>query len=119
MSWNADDLGRWAFPAAVGAFFVWRHYAARTARKRLPGLLARGAAVVDVRGPAEFAAGARPGSVNIPLSELPARLGELDRSKPVVLCCASGTRSALAAGILKSAGFGEVVNAGPWTNTLV
>jgi rhodanese-related sulfurtransferase len=36
----------------------------------------------------------------------------------VVVCCASGTRSAAAAAILKARGFKEVVNAGPWTNTL-
>lgn len=113
-----DAAAQWLFPAAAAAFFLWRHYAARAARKRLPGLLERGAAVVDVRSPAEFSAGARPGSVNIPLAELPVRVGELDRSKPVILCCASGARSAFAAGILRKAGFAEVVNAGPWTNVV-
>ena len=89
------------------------------ARRQIPSLLAAGAVVVDVRSPAEFAAGARPGSVNIPLGDLERRLEALDPAKPVILCCASGTRSAMAASILKRHGFNRVVNAGPWTNTML
>ncbi|OGR59095.1 MAG: hypothetical protein A2X36_16900 [Elusimicrobia bacterium GWA2_69_24] len=84
----------------------------------MPELLARGAVIVDVRSPGEFAGGNRPGSINIPLDELPARAKELDPSKPVIVCCASGTRSGIARGILMAKGFREVLNAGPWTNTL-
>lgn len=115
---NLDDLTPWLVPALVLAYFGWRFLKFRAVKARLPELLRRGAVVVDVRGPAEHAAGARPGSLNIPLGDLERRAGELDPSKPVVLCCASGARSAMAAGILKSRGFKEVVNAGPWTNTL-
>ena len=115
---NLDDLTPWLVPALAVAYFGWRAYQFRAAKTRLPELLRRGAVVVDVRSPAEHAAGARPGSLNIPLGDLERRAGELDASKPVVLCCASGTRSAMAAGILKRRGFKEVVNAGPWTNTL-
>ena len=43
---------------------------------------------------------------------------DLDRSKTIILCCASGTRSAAAMGILKKHGFENLLNAGPWTNTL-
>lgn len=104
--------------AAVAAWFGWRFFKFRAVKARLPELLRRGAVVVDVRSPAEYAAGACPGSLNIPLNELAGRAKELDASKPVILCCASGTRSGMAAGVLKSNGFKEVVNAGPWTNTL-
>ena len=104
--------------AVIAAWFGWRFFKFRAVKSKLPELMSRGAAVVDVRSPAEFAAGSRPGSLNIPLGELQKRAGELDASKPVIVCCASGTRSAMAAGILKSRGFKEVVNAGPWTNTL-
>ena len=115
---NLDDLTPWLVPALVAAYFGWRHFKFRAVKARLPELLRRGAVVVDVRGEAEYAAGARPGSVNIPLAKLEERAGELDASKPVVLCCASGTRSSAAAAILKRRGFQTVVNAGPWTNTL-
>jgi rhodanese-related sulfurtransferase len=68
----------------------------------------RGAQVVDVREPWEFAAGHVPGSTNIPLSEFVARLDEL--RAPLVLVCASGSRSASAAAYLDRSGFGEVAN---------
>jgi rhodanese-related sulfurtransferase len=74
---------------------------------------------VDVRSRGEFSSGAREGSINIPLDELDQRVDKLDREKPVVLCCASGARSAIAAARLKQRGFRNVVNAGSWTNTVV
>jgi len=72
-----------------------------------------GARVVDVRTPDEFADGAYPGAVNIPLASLASRAGELGpKDGPIVLYCASGARSAQAARLLKQAGFTNVVNAG-------
>ncbi len=81
----------------------------------LAQLLERGAQVVDVRTSAEFRGGHVPGSKNIPLDQVQARSKELDPSKPVLLCCASGSRSAMAVTMLKGKGFTEVHNAGPWT----
>jgi phage shock protein E len=75
-------------------------------------LLARGATIIDVRSPGEFRGGAYPGAMNIPLGELSARASEISRERPVVLYCASGTRSGLAAAQLRRAGFTDVVNAG-------
>ncbi|MDP3544117.1 MAG: rhodanese-like domain-containing protein [Elusimicrobiota bacterium] len=115
---DASALQPYIVPALVAAWLGWRFLKFRAVKARLPELLRRGAVVVDVRGPEEYAAGARPGSLNIPLGALADRAKELDASKPVIVCCASGTRSAMAAGILKSRGFRVVVNAGPWTNTL-
>lgn len=43
--------------------------------------------VLDVRLPEEFAAGHLPGAINIPLSELEARLGELRPDQEVVAYC--------------------------------
>lgn len=65
----------------------------------------KGAAVLDVREPAECAAGMIPGAVNIPLGQLRGRLGELDRGKPVVVHCQVGLRGYLAERILKQNGF--------------
>ena len=61
----------------------------------------KSAVVVDVRTPEEFAKSRFDGAVNIPLTELAARLGELPRDKPVILYCATARRSALATGILR------------------
>jgi rhodanese-related sulfurtransferase len=66
--------------------------------------------LVDVREPAEVALGTLDGAVNIPLGELPGRLGELDADRRVVLLCRSGARSAAAAELLVSRSFVDVVN---------
>jgi len=71
-----------------------------------------GATIIDVRTPEEYRDGAYPGAINIPVSNLGTRLGELAKNKPVVLYCASGARSASAARAMKQAGFADVVNAG-------
>ena len=61
--------------------------------------------IVDVREADEVAAGMIPGARHIPLGELPQRLGELDRERPVIAVCRSGGRSAQAALVLEGAGF--------------
>lgn len=66
--------------------------------------------LIDVREPNEVAGGTLPGAVNIPLGDLPARAGELDASRRVVLLCRSGGRSGQAAEFLAASGFGDVVN---------
>jgi len=71
-----------------------------------------GARIIDVRTPQEFAGSAYPNAKNIPLDQLPSRMGDLPKDKPLVLYCASGMRSANAARILKKAGFTDVINAG-------
>ena len=78
-------------------------------------LKAAGAQIVDVRTEAEFAQGHLPGSRNIPLDQVAARIREIDPAVPVLLCCASGGRSGMAKAILEKAGYLKVHNAGPWT----
>lgn len=69
--------------------------------------------VVDVRTREEFATGAYPGAVNIPLDEIQARVGELgSKSRDITLYCASGARSAYAQRALMQMGFTNVKNAG-------
>jgi phage shock protein E len=71
-----------------------------------------GATVVDVRTSEEFADGAYPGALNIPVQELGSRAGEIPKDKPVVVYCASGARSAFAARVLKANGWKDVLNGG-------
>ena len=68
--------------------------------------------LIDVREPAEFndALGHLPGAQLLPLSSLGARLGEIDRSRPVVTVCRSGARSAQASVLLHQAGLTQVAN---------
>ncbi len=70
------------------------------------------AQLVDVRTPQECAQGILPGSVNIPLQNIQGGHESLDKSKPVIVCCASGGRSAQAQSILQSLGFDDVHNLG-------
>ncbi len=64
--------------------------------------------IVDVRTPEEFAGGHLRQSKNIPLPDLGARIGELDKARAVLVVCASGPRAARAAAQLRRAGFGDV-----------
>lgn len=69
-----------------------------------------GAVILDVREAGERRRAAIPGSVHVPLAELEARLDEVPRDRPVVVHCALGSRSALAARRLKALGFDDVRN---------
>jgi rhodanese-related sulfurtransferase len=74
--------------------------------------LDQGAAVIDVREPKEFRTGHLPGAVNIPMGQLPARMGEIDRNRPVYVVCASGNRSSAMTDVLTAAGFDAINLAG-------
>jgi glyoxylase-like metal-dependent hydrolase (beta-lactamase superfamily II)/rhodanese-related sulfurtransferase len=68
--------------------------------------------VIDVREPAEFtdALGHIHGARLVPLSQLAARAGEIDRERPVVTVCRSGARSAQATVLLQKSGLKKVAN---------
>lgn len=67
--------------------------------------------IVDVREAEEWSAGRIAGAHHIPLAQLPARLHELDRDRPVVAVCRSGSRSARATAFLGQRGY-EAANLG-------
>jgi adenylyltransferase/sulfurtransferase len=66
--------------------------------------------VLDVREPWEIAIVSLPGTVNIPLNELPQRLAELDPKSELVVMCKAGARSRRAAAYLQTHGFDRVAN---------
>lgn len=70
----------------------------------LVAALAGGAVVVDVREPDEYAGGHVPGALNIPLSQVSARAGEVPTDGPVFVVCAGGNRSQGATDALRAAG---------------
>lgn len=105
---------QWPLLALI-AWFGYKWWNSRRVVRMLPALKARGAVLVDVRSAQEFAAGQAPGTINIPLPELGSRLNELSKDSPVVLCCASGTRSGMAGMLLRKNGFRDVHNVGAWT----
>jgi len=61
--------------------------------------------VLDVRRRGEYDAGHVPNAVNVPLDMLAEHLGEIDRSRPLAVICASGYRSSAAASILQRNAF--------------
>ncbi|MBS1678588.1 MAG: rhodanese-like domain-containing protein [Actinobacteria bacterium] len=68
-------------------------------------LLDQGAQLVDVRVDHEWETGHLPGAVHIPLAELPARVEEIDKDRPVILYCRGGNRSSMATTALAEAGY--------------
>lgn len=81
----------------------------------LKEVLHQGAVIIDVRTAMEFRMGKVDGSINIPYEQISHKLGKLKKyKKPIVLCCASGSRSAAAANILRNEGFKSVYNGRTW-----
>jgi glyoxylase-like metal-dependent hydrolase (beta-lactamase superfamily II)/rhodanese-related sulfurtransferase len=116
----ATRLGRIGFDTVAGYLAdgmrsAEAHPAAVAATERItPELAAERIAshepplVVDVRTPGERARKAVPGSISVPLNELQDRAGELPRDRPLLLYCAGGYRSSIAASLLTRAGFTSV-----------
>ncbi|HEY9855100.1 MAG TPA: rhodanese-like domain-containing protein [Stenomitos sp.] len=66
--------------------------------------------IVDVREPAEYAAGHVPGALNVPLKTVAAWAGTQPKDRPMYVICHSGRRSLKAATELASLGFTQVTN---------
>ncbi|MGJ8684960.1 MAG: rhodanese-like domain-containing protein [Nonlabens sp.] len=73
--------------------------------------LAENAQLLDVRTASEFNGNHIEGSKNIPVQVIDQKMNSLDKNRPVIVYCAMGGRSSVAANKLKANGF-KVVNAG-------
>jgi phage shock protein E len=80
----------------------------------LQEVISNGAVILDVRTKGEYQSGHIRNSINIPVANLSQNLKKLNKNKPTITCCASGSRSASAMSVLKSNGFEEVYNGGSW-----
>lgn len=81
----------------------------------LNDVLAQGAVIIDVRSAGEFAGGHAKGAINIPLDQLENKLATIKKyKKPIIVCCASGMRSARAKSFLASQGLTDLHDAGSW-----
>ena len=104
--------------AVSGGMLVWTTVADRISGIPSIGpaeatrLLNEDAVILDVREDKEWAAGHIPRSKHIPLSQLKARAGELEKYKghPIVINCQSGSRSAHGCRVLKKLGFQKLHN---------
>lgn len=103
---NVGSDGR--FPDELAALV---RQARRTTVDELDALLAEDAVtLVDIRNPGEREAGAIPGSLAVPLAQLRTRLEHVPTGKPIVVHCAGGWRSSVAASLLRSQGFDDVTD---------
>ncbi|MEE2057953.1 MBL fold metallo-hydrolase [Rhodococcus artemisiae] len=95
-----------AFPTELAALV---QAAPRTTVERLDALMTADAVtVIDIRNTGELEVGTIPGSISIPLAQLRVRLDEVSDDKPVVVHCAGGWRSSVAASLLRAQGFENV-----------
>ena len=80
----------------------------------LKALLAKGAILVDVRTPGEYAGSHPKAAVNVPLNMLSSGMQKYakDKSKTLIVFCHSGSRSGAAKKMLQKMGYENVVNAG-------
>ena len=83
-----------------------------------PAALDSATVVIDVRTPAEFAAGHLEGAVNIDVqsADFDARISELDPAGTYFVYCRSGNRSAQAIDRMQGLGFGDMTNGGSLQN---
>lgn len=94
-------------------YISWRIYRYINGRKLIKEILKReDYQLLDVRSRGEYQSFSIPNSVNIPVGEISQSYSQLDKEKPIIVYCASGTRSAMARMQLLRLGFKEVVNGG-------
>ncbi len=78
------------------------------AAEKLDESIAAGAVLVDVREPSEYADGAIPNALSMPIRTIGDNLADIPMDAPVVVYCASGFRAALATAALQIAGYSNV-----------
>ena len=117
MDYRSALEGYWPI-LVFGLWIVYKFWNSRKVTLMLPELRERGATFIDVRSEGEFAQGKAPGTINIPLQQLANRLSEIPKHLPVVVCCASGTRSGMAKMLLMKNGYNDVHNIGTWGKLL-
>jgi rhodanese-related sulfurtransferase/glyoxylase-like metal-dependent hydrolase (beta-lactamase superfamily II) len=64
--------------------------------------------VIDVRNPGEVATGTISGARHLPLAQLPTLLADVARDRPIIVYCAGGYRSSVAAALLRREGYPDV-----------
>ena len=116
MKFIIDHIFLFAIVILSGGALLWPLLSMRGKRAsvlEVTQLINRGKTIiVDVRNPEEFAKGSLPDAKNIPLPELEKRVAELEKFKtrPIVVVCQKGARSATGVAVLTKAGFAEATS---------
>jgi len=80
------------------------------ARRWPEGRNGQAVVMLDVREADEVERAAIPGAFHVPMGEVPARLDQLPKDKPIVVFCHAGGRSRRVAQFLAGHGFDQVFN---------
>lgn len=104
----------WLIPLALVIGFLLFKKLGQVPKAEAVTLLNQGALLLDVRSPGEFSSDHIEGAVNIPLDSLEARMTGVapDKSRPILVHCLSGTRSAFAVRTLRKLGYTHVHDLG-------
>ena len=115
MSWVQDNLPL-VIALAIMGWMIW----GRVIKPKMLGIkkMTAGAypdfkeahTLVDVRSTGEWRGGHPSNAIHIPLNEIEQKVDKIPLDKPVVLICAAGMRSAMAASIVAKAGHTDVYN---------
>ncbi|SCU73685.1 Rhodanese-like sulfurtransferase [Cupriavidus necator] len=111
-----NNLALIALAVVSGGLLAWPAISRSTRGKTVNTATAtqlinkRGAVVVDIREPAEYAKGHLPQAKSAPLADLPSRAAGLakDKAAPIIVVCQTGQRSGKAQAALKEAGYSEI-----------
>jgi|JI9StandDraft_1071089.scaffolds.fasta_scaffold206198_4 phage shock protein E len=95
-------------------FGIFKNIFSNSDTTQIKDIISKGAFLVDVRTPAEFAEGHVNGSINIPLDQVQNQLAKFKGKENIVVFCRSGNRSSQAKSILEQNGFTNVTNGGTW-----
>lgn len=108
-----DDIRGYVTPAELEAYLAPRGNAAQIPSISMAELEARrtagGVTILDARGKVDFDLSHIPDAINVAHTRLLVRMNEVPRDQPVLVHCASGTRSAHAAALLQRNGY-DVTN---------
>lgn len=106
IGWLAGGMRAWQTTAQpLGSLLLWTPAELDGHRREMNDLF-----ILDVRQPAEWHAGHVPGAHHISGGNLPARLDDVPKNKPVAVYCGSGYRSSVAASVLLRSGHHYVYN---------
>lgn len=83
-------------------------------KEALTDFIKKDAQLIDVRSEGEFSAAHGTRATNIPMQQVPNRLKELNKKRPIIVFCRTGSRSKMTKEFLLTHGFDEVLNGGSW-----
>ena len=111
-----ENYQAYILPIFIFVFIIWKIINAVIIRKKISEFKSKNAIIIDVRTKEEFQAASNPNSQNIPLDHIEIGIKKFNPSRPIIVCCASGYRSGVAAKIIKKQGFQNILNGGSWRN---